>query len=272
VDRSDAATASASMSWAALGTALLSMIVLAAMFAPLERLFPARPGQRVWRRGTAVDLAFFFGQYVVWSSLAVLVLHYTRGELAILIPRQWQQSIANLPLAVQGLIAVVGGDLLVYGWHRACHSRPLLWRFHAVHHTAESLDWLAAHREHPLDGMTTQLAQNLPAMALGLSLHEIAALVVIRGAWGVFIHSNVRLPLGPLRVLFGAPDLHHVHHARNAVQVVNYANLAPWIDVLFGTYARPIGPETYPLGVPEPAPRGYLALLIWPLRRRLANR
>ena len=78
--------------------------------------------------------------------------------------------------AVMVAIAIVAGDLLVYAWHRACHAVPLLWRFHAVHHTTTSLDWLAAHREHPLDGVTTQLVQNLPAMILALSLREVGAL------------------------------------------------------------------------------------------------
>ena len=255
--------------------ALASLGVFAAMFVPLERAFPARPGQRVWRAGSAVDLAFFFGQYLVWSALALAALAAIRGQLDGVVPASWRHDVAALPLAAQVAIAVVAGDLLVYAWHRACHTVPLLWRFHAVHHSTESLDWLAAHREHPLDGVTTQLVQNLPAMVLALSLGEVGALVVLRGAWGLFIHANVSLDVGWLRFVLGAPSLHHYHHARDVVRCANYANLAPWIDVLFGTYHRPAGPEGYRLGIVEPAPRGYLALLAWPARptaRRRAGR
>lgn len=252
----------------AIPIALLSLVVFAVMFGPLERAFAARPEQRSWRAGSAVDLAFFFGQYLVWSALALLALHQVHVALGDVVPRAWRHDAAAWPLAVQVVAAVVLGDLLVYGWHRACHAVPVLWRFHAVHHTAERLDWLAAHREHPLDGVTTQLAQNLPAMALGLSLGEVGALVVFRGMWGAFIHSNVRLDVGWLRFVLGAPALHHHHHARDAARTMNYANLAPWIDVVFRTYERPIGPETYALGVGEPAPRGYLALLVWPFLPR----
>jgi sterol desaturase/sphingolipid hydroxylase (fatty acid hydroxylase superfamily) len=254
------------MSWLAawmgdaIPIALVSLVVFAVMFGPLERAFAARPEQRPWRAGSAVDLAFFFGQYLVWSALALLALHEVGVLVRGVVPR------STWPLAVQVLAAVVLGDLLVYGWHRACHAVPVLWRFHAVHHTAERLDWLAAHREHPLDGVTTQLAQNLPAMVLGLSLGEVGALVVFRGMWGAFIHSNVRLDVGWLRYVLGAPALHHHHHARDAARVANFANLAPWIDVVFRTYERPTGPETYALGVPEAAPRGYVALLLWPFR------
>ena len=43
-------------------------------------------------------------------------------------------------------------------------------------------------------------------------------------------------------------------------------NLAPYLDLLFGTYHRPRGPETYPLGLTEPWPRRYLAQLARPFR------
>ncbi|MCA9695068.1 MAG: sterol desaturase family protein, partial [Myxococcales bacterium] len=153
-----------------------------------------------------------------------------------------------------------------YWFHRACHRYRLLWRFHAVHHTAERLDFLAAHREHPLDGLYTQAMMNLPAIALGLPVAEVMGLVAFRGLWAIFIHANVRLPLGPLGVLLGSPELHHWHHERRR-DAGNYANLAPWIDRLFGTYRRPPG---YPgaLGIDEAHPRGYLGLLLHPFRRR----
>src|SRR6185503_15594219 len=78
--------------------------------------------------------------------------------------------------------------------------------------------------------------------------------------------SNVSLPLGPLRVLFGAPDLHHFHHARVERTAHNFANLAPWLDLVFGTYHRPTEPETYPLGLSDPWPKGYLGQLVRPFR------
>jgi sterol desaturase/sphingolipid hydroxylase (fatty acid hydroxylase superfamily) len=247
----------------------LSFAVLAAMFMPLERLFPARR-QRVLRPRLAVDACYFLGQYVAWSALSLAILVAVKRACDAHVPGLWRDRFAAQPFALRALAAVALGDLLVYGWHRACHASRFLWRFHAVHHSAEQLDWLAAHREHPLDGVTTQLAQNLPAFALGFPLETVAALAAFRGAWGVFIHSNVRLPLGPLRFLVGAPELHHWHHARAARH--NFANLAPWIDVLFGTYHRPAGPETYALGLDEPFPRGYVAQLVYPLCSRRAWR
>jgi sterol desaturase/sphingolipid hydroxylase (fatty acid hydroxylase superfamily) len=242
--------------------AAISLALLAAMFVPLERLFPRRK-QAILRPRAGVDLAFLLGQYLVWSALSLAILAAVRGALDGARLAAMRDAFQRWPFAAQAVTAVIAGDLLVYGWHRACHASPLLWRFHAIHHSARHLDWLAAHREHPLDGITTQLAQNLPAFVLGFPLGTIAALATLRGAWGVFIHSNARLPLGPLGLLLGAPELHHYHHARGR-EARNFANLAPWIDLVFGTHHRPAADDDYPLGLDEPMPEGYLAQLVFP--------
>jgi sterol desaturase/sphingolipid hydroxylase (fatty acid hydroxylase superfamily) len=238
---------------------IASFAVLAAIFVPLERAFPARP-QRVFRRDLPIDLCFFAGQYLVFSSAAIFFLR----TVTPLLPKV--ADVSSWPMPAQVATAWVLGDLVVYWFHRACHAVPLLWRFHAVHHSAEELDWVAAHREHPFDGMATQLCMNAPAIMLGVPLPALAGVAVFRGLWAIFVHSNVRLPLGPLRMLFGAPELHHWHHARVPQTKHNFANLAPWLDVLFGTYHCPRAPERYPLGLVDKWPRNYIAQLLKPFR------
>jgi sterol desaturase/sphingolipid hydroxylase (fatty acid hydroxylase superfamily) len=248
----------------ALLAALASFGLLAVVFTPLERVHPARR-QRWLRAEWATDACFFFGQYLLWSAASLWVLSWVYDLTPAFAPAGLAALAGRLPLWLQVVAAVVLGDLLVYWFHRACHRFGFLWRFHAVHHSAEHLDWLAAHREHPVDGVLTQLCQNLPAFALGLPLEALAGLAVFRGAWGIFIHSNVRLAVGPLRYLLGEPALHHWHHARVPETRHNFANLAPWLDVAFGTYHRPEGEERYPLGLVDPWPRGYVAQLLRPL-------
>lgn len=246
--------------------AAASFALLAAVFIPLERAFPARPLQRILRRDSLVDACFFLGQYLLFSGASL-------AALAWLAPHLRLTSIEALPLFAQGAIALLLGDISVYWWHRACHAVPLLWRFHAVHHSSEELDWLAAHREHPLDGLTTQLAINLPGIVLGVPLEILAPVAVLRGMWAIFVHSNVRVPLGHFRLVLGAPELHHWHHARDVVTTKNFANLAPWVDLLFGTYERPRdrGIEEFPLGLPRSQwPRRYLSQLLRPFLPQIA--
>ena len=241
-----------------------SFVLLAVVFGALERSFPARPEQRFLRPQFGTDVWFFAGQYLVFSGLITGGLSLLAQSLAArgLSLASWSD---HHPLWLRVIMALMIGDVVVYWFHRACHHFDFLWRFHAVHHSVEHLDWLAAHREHPVDGLFTQLCLNLPAIVLGLPFEALGALIVLRGMWAIFIHSNVRLPLGPLAFVLGAPELHHFHHARVARTQHNFANVAPWVDLVFGTFRWPAADESYALGLVQPGPRGYLASLLAPL-------
>ena len=250
-------------------SAVLSLVFLILVFRPLEAAFPAQPNQRFFRPHWLTDLWFFLGQYLVWSGLVIWVLSQFSFWLNGVIPHGFRESVAAQPWWVQVVEVIVLSDFLVYWGHRLQHSVGFLWRFHAVHHSTEHLDWLAAHREHPIDTIYTMGLINLPAFVLGFPLETIIGFITFRGIWAIYIHSNVRLPTGPLRVLFGAPELHHWHHdcARDAG---NYANISPLMDILFGTYRCP-DHEPEQLGIGEASPRSYVSYLIQPLlpgRRR----
>ncbi len=254
------------MSVTLLTTSLVAMGWLLVMFVPLERAFPARAGQRFMRLGFFTDLCFFFGQYLLFAAAAVWVLGLVMGPLI-----GWEglaplrQAFAAQPWALQILEVVMLGDLCAYWGHRLQHKYEPLWRFHAIHHTTEELDWLAAHREHPLDGLYTQAVVNLPAVLLGFDFSTVMGLVAFRSMWAIFIHANVRVPLGPLHYMFGSPEFHRWHHAKDR-DVGNYANLGPWLDVVFGTHhAPPEPPES--LGLEEAHPTSYLGLLAAPFLR-----
>jgi sterol desaturase/sphingolipid hydroxylase (fatty acid hydroxylase superfamily) len=250
----------------------LTFACLWLVYGALERAFPARAARAFREPDFCTDTCFFLGQYLVFSTVAIALLTRVHGVASAAAPLALQQLVLAAPPWLVAALAVLLGDVLVYWFHRACHHFDVLWRFHAVHHSSERLDWLAAHREHPVDGMLTQIAQNLPAMLLGVPFELLAVLVAFRGAWSILIHSNVRFPLGPLRLLFGAPELHHFHHARVERTAHNFANLAPWLDVAFGTYRRPAPDESYSLGLSEAWPKSYLAQLAEPFRARSPER
>ena len=251
--------------WDSLASLAYGLALLTVIFVPLERGFWARR-QRVFRPEFVTDLAFLAGQYLVFSAAitAVLQVLHTRAH-AVEALASLHARVAALPIVVQAIAAVVLGDLVVYWFHRACRRFDFLWRFHAVHHSVEHLDWLAAHREHPLDGLITQLCINLPGILIGIRFDVLGPLVLFRGVWAIFIHANVRLPVGPFKYLFGAPELHRWHPARVPTTRHNFANLAPYLDVLFGTYHCPDDArEPYALGLVDPWPRRYLAQLVRP--------
>ncbi|HRI87290.1 MAG TPA: sterol desaturase family protein [Candidatus Hydrogenedentes bacterium] len=248
-----------------LGTAI-SFLFLTLLFRPLELAFPARDAQRYFRPAWWTDLCFFLGQYLLWGSVVLWGLIAVSDWIAALVPLGIRNYVGAQPWAMQAIAVVMLSDLCVYWGHRLQHRVGLLWRFHSIHHSAEHLDWLAAHREHPVDTIYTMTLINLPAFALGFPIETLAGLIAFRGIWAIYIHSNVRLPIGPLRMFIGAPELHHWHHDRDR-RAGNYANISPLMDLAFGTYRCPDHePECF--GVKEDLPRSYLGLMMYPFRRR----
>lgn len=242
---------------------LISFGVAFAVFLPLERLY-AIHRQKIFRPEYFTDVLFFVGQFVLWNGLVVYALAWLEHGLGFLPLGGLRAWSAGLPLWVQILLVVFLCDLGIYWGHRLQHRIGFLWRFHRVHHTAEHLDWIAAFREHPLDNLYTRTIENLPALVLGFPLPVIAGLIVFRGMWGLFIHSNANLSVGPLKYVLGSPKLHHWHHAEEKGNDCNYANLMPLMDLIFGTYYEPKEmPEKY--GVSEKVSHNYFAQLASPL-------
>lgn len=242
---------------------MISYGFLMLVFIPMEKVFPAKKGQKVFRPHWLVDTCFFLGQYLFWGSLVIWTLNHFAVYLTSFVPQSFQESIQSQPIFLQAIEVIILSDFLIYWAHRLQHNVDFLWRFHKVHHSAKKLDWLAAHREHPLDSIYTVGIINLPAFILGFPLEAIAGVIAFRGIWAIYIHSNVRLPIGPIRMLIGAPELHHWHHDLDR-RAGNYANVSPLMDIIFGTYTCPDAePEKF--GIEEETPNSYIGQLVEPI-------
>ncbi len=240
-----------------------SLLFLALAFIPMEKAFPAKPNQKIFRPKWFLDLCYFFGQYLLWSALVLKALNLFGIWVDKNFSLPFRATIADQPIWLQALEVLILSDFLIYWGHRLQHKFDFLWRFHKVHHTTETLDWLAAHREHPIDSIYTVGIINLPALLLGFDLDTLAVLVAFRGFWAIYIHSNVRLSIGPIKMIIGSPELHHWHHDKERDRG-NYANISPLMDILFGTYVCPkTEPEAF--GIKEDFPTTYLGQLAKPI-------
>jgi lathosterol oxidase len=248
----------------------LDLLLLVALFVPLERAFARLPAQPVFRRGWRTDLAYFFV-----SHLAVQLLALATVAPALLLFRwaAWpalQGAVAAQPLALQLALAVLAADLASYAAHRAFHAVPWLWRFHAIHHSSEALDWLAGSRLHLVDVIVTRAVAFVPLFVLGFEQTALAAYLVWVSAQATWIHANLGARTGWLDHVLVTPRFHHWHHAADpAARDKNFAVHFPWIDRLFGTHHLPAGAWPARYGVLEDAPpAGFAAQLVWPFRRR----
>ena len=178
-------------------------------------------------------------------------------------PRSW-------PLLAQLLLALVIAELGTYWIHRLMHEHPLLWRFHAAHHSAPRLYWLNAGRFHPLDLFAQQFLGVTPLVLLGADMRVIALHTLFTAVHGMFQHANVDIKLGPLNWFFSMAELHRWHHSKHLAEAnTNYgANLICW-DIVFRSRFLPrdrqppteIGIESLPN-----FPAGYWAHLLSPFR------
>ncbi len=116
-------------------------------------------------------------------------------------------------------------DVLIYWAHRLSHEVPLLWRFHALHHSIEHMDWISAFRNHPIDGFILG-PPVVFLLAAGFPLETTGALAVLQAVIGIFVHANVRWRLKPIQRLI-TPEFHHWHHANDAEAIIsNYSGLS----------------------------------------------
>lgn len=217
------------------------LVLLVAIFVPLERLLALHPA-KIWRKQVGVDLAWYFINSLLPAAILAIPLAIFAKLLLNFNPFGFYTVVASWPVWVKLFVALFVNDLGAYWGHRATHAFPLLWRFHSVHHSAEHMDWLVNTRAHPFDMVFTRLSGLAPVYLLGLAqskgsqFDSVAAIVTILGTiWSFFIHSNVRIRLGPLEWLISTPVFHHWHHTNDEYHNRNFASIFPIIDKVFGT-------------------------------------
>src|SRR5262245_6664380 len=104
--------------WGLLLAAGLSLLFLCAVFVPLERAFPAKPGQRFFRPAWRTDLAFFLGQYLLWNGLVLAALAWVAAGLDASTPSGLRATVAAQPWWLQAFEVVLLSDFCVYWGHR----------------------------------------------------------------------------------------------------------------------------------------------------------
>ena len=159
-------------------------------------------------------------------------------------------------------------DLAQYWFHRTFHKIPALWKFHAVHHSAQAMDWLAGSRMHVIEVILMRSFTTLPMYVMGFAEAPLYAYVFFVYLLSVFIHANIRIPFGFLQYFIATPRFHHWHHGIEEEAIdKNFAIHFPVIDMVFGTFHMPGDrwPEGYGIGG-HPVPKGFWNQLRYPFR------
>jgi sterol desaturase/sphingolipid hydroxylase (fatty acid hydroxylase superfamily) len=252
------------------------LVLLMAIFVPLERLYRLHP-QRVFRKAFSTDLAYYFLSGLLPSLLLVLPMSLIARAVHRFLPGLLYSWPAGLPLWMRLAAAMVVGELGSYWGHRWSHEMPLLWRFHAIHHSAEEIDWLVNTRAHPVDLVFTRLCAFVPMYMLGLAqpmgttVDFVPVLVTLIGTlWGFFIHANISWRFGWIEWLLTSPAFHHWHHTNDGPERINknYSPMLPWVDKCFGTFYLPKRQWPMSYGTDTPITSNLAGQLLEPLVQR----
>jgi lathosterol oxidase len=248
---------------------LLNLFLLALLFVPLESVFPKWPEQGPFRIGWTTDTLHFLASHALVQAMSFLILLPATTLAGLWQPEGLQKLVRSQPLALQLLEVVVLADLAQYAVHRAFHRVPMLWRFHAVHHSSVAMDWLAGSRLHLVDAIATRSLVLVPLFLSGFSQRALEGYLVFVSFHAVFIHANVRFALEGLEPIVVTPRFHHWHHAAAPeAKDRNFAVHLPWLDRLFGSHYMPgenAWPDRYGIAG-DPVPQGYAEQLAYPFR------
>lgn len=252
---------------------LLNLILMGIVFVPIERLLGRRE-QPIFRHEWREDLLYFL---ISSLMVQVLTLLSMAPAMAILRHTDWggfRKLIASQPVVVQFLEITFLADLVQYWVHRLFHRIPWLWKFHAVHHSARTMDWLASSRMHLIEIVVLRGATVIPMYVMGFTEPALYAYLIFVYFLSALVHSNLHVSFGPLERFLVTPRFHHWHHGAEKQAVdINFAVHFPMLDRMFGTHFLPEDgrwPEGYGIHN-HPVPKGIIGQFLYPFRRTAAK-
>lgn len=250
----------------------------------LELIFP----KSAWSPSKiGVDMAFTWLSLVLQATLlaglATTLASAVEISASSLRLAGWGEhriALSDVKLALIGTVALtLATDFALFLAHWLQHRVPALWRFHAVHHSAESLTPFTAYRQHPIDylgntlciglmtGMTLTLIDLLTGQPAKILHVEGSTIPFLLFYWlGYHLrHSNVWVDYGPRwSQLFISPAQHQIHHSLDSRhRDKNFGYMFAVWDLLFGTLFIPKSREPLHYGLNESPDRGSFLLLLW---------
>jgi sterol desaturase/sphingolipid hydroxylase (fatty acid hydroxylase superfamily) len=204
-----------------------------------ERARPASPWKVTDSKTGFSHRLHLLQNTVLWlinSLLAPLLIVLITVPVVTAAPSWRPPFLASFPGLMFDLVVL---DLWIYGWHRANHAFPMLWRFHQVHHYDEQLDATSALRFHFGEVAISALIRAPVLFVLAIPLTSVVIFETLVAMAAIFHHSNIKLNKALEKILGRAlitPSLHWVHHhAAKADTDSNYGTLLTLWDHVFSS-------------------------------------
>ncbi len=232
------------------------LIGISLFFYLLEIVIPWRKNQALIRKDFWLDAFYMFFNFFLFSLVGYYAFSNVFVELfndflAIFgVENLIAIEINSWPVWAQLLTLFILRDFIHWNVHRLLHRVPFLWEFHKVHHSVEQMGFAAHLRFHWMETIVYRTIEYIPLAMIGFGIQEFLLVHLFALAIGHFNHSNIKVPLGPLKYVFNNPQMHIWHHAKKMPH--NYGanfgiSLSLW-DYLFRTNYIPHDGCDEPLG------------------------
>jgi sterol desaturase/sphingolipid hydroxylase (fatty acid hydroxylase superfamily) len=134
------------------------------------------------------------------------------------------------------VIAILGVDLLFYGYHRIAHRVRLIWATHQAHHSSEYYNFATALRQKWNN--SGEIVMWLPLPLLGVPPWMVFAAFSISLIYQFWVHTErIGTLWRPIEFVFNTPSHHRVHHGRDPEYLdKNYGGILIIWDRLFRTF------------------------------------
>jgi sterol desaturase/sphingolipid hydroxylase (fatty acid hydroxylase superfamily) len=254
-------------------------VLTAAVIFPLLSLrFSCNDSVPWWRRkGLLTDFAYWFvipifTRFIrigLLSAGAALLFGIHGSEDLAKFFENGHGPVATLPLWAQIVLYLVVSDFLLYWVHRIFHGSTM-WKYHAIHHSPEDVDWISAARFHPVNLVLGTVMVDVVLLLAGIAPAALGLLAPFNVMMSAFVHANLNWTLGPFKYVLASPVFHRWHHtAAERGGSKNFAGTFPIWDMMFGTFYMPKNelPDAY--GVDEPDfPHSFGAQLLYPFKQK----
>lgn len=257
---------------------ILVLVAVSLFFWGWEILRPWRRAQGVFRKDFWLDAFYMFFNlfifpvlgFAAFSGLLYAFWGWALGRAGL--SGTVLFDLSGWPVWSQLLWLFLVRDFTQWNVHRLLHRVPLLWEFHKVHHSVVQMGFAAHLRYHWMENVLYRIPEYLVLSLFGFGVKDFFIVYTISLVIGHWNHSNIVLPLGPLKYLFNNPQMHIWHHARELPTKygVNYGlSLSLW-DYLFGSAYQPADGRDIELGFDgmEDFPAGLGGQLAYPLGRK----
>ncbi|WP_160154097.1 sterol desaturase family protein [Microbulbifer sp. ALW1] len=251
---------------------ILAFLGSVAVFMTLEKLFPKYRNQVILRDEWGLDLFYFCFNHLMISAILIYG-NYHASHFHWAVSESVQQAVQSVPVLLQVCLIIICADFVLYWEHRLYHEVRVLWPVHAVHHSVESMDWLAGSRGHFIQVFSERAMVMVPLYLLGAGQAALDIYVAFAALQAILIHSNLRFSFGPLKYIFVTPQFHHWHHSSEKPAIdTNYSAHTVLFDRLFNTYHMPEQHWPAEYGTTVRLPRSYLGQLLYPVRALFKSR